>query len=81
MEAERAAVGLAQMREVMAAQAIFGGDVSTRTTTCTNCGKPVGSEKFCGNCGTPVALAKCATCGSDLAPGMKFCGSCGAPAA
>lgn len=81
MEAERAAIGLAQMRTAMAAQAIFGGDLATRTTTCTNCGKPIGSEKFCGNCGTPVALAKCASCDSDLAPEMKFCGSCGVPVA
>lgn len=80
MEAERVAVELAQMREKMATQAVFGGDVSTRATTCTNCGKPVGSEKFCSNCGTPVGLAKCAKCGSDLAVGMKFCGNCGAPA-
>jgi hypothetical protein len=79
MEAERAAVQLAQMRSAMAEQQVFGGDVSTRTTTCTNCGKPVGSEKFCSNCGTPVGLAKCASCGSDLAPGMKFCGNCGTP--
>lgn len=80
MEAERVAVELAQMREKMATQAVFGGDVSTRTTTCTNCGKPVGSEKFCSNCGTPVGLAKCKSCGNDLAVGMKFCGNCGAPA-
>ncbi len=80
MEAERVSVELAQMREKMATQAVFGGDVSTRTTTCTNCGKPVGSEKFCSNCGTPVGLAKCAKCGSDLAVGMKFCGNCGTPA-
>jgi hypothetical protein len=80
MEAERVAVELAQMREKMATQAVFGGDVSTRTTTCTNCGKPVGSEKFCSNCGTPVGLAKCKSCGNDLAVGMKFCGSCGTPA-
>jgi len=80
MEAERVNVELAQMREKMSTQAVFGGDVSTRATTCTNCGKPVGSEKFCSNCGTPVGLAKCAKCGSDLAVGMKFCGNCGAPA-
>jgi hypothetical protein len=80
MEAERAAVEIAQMRSKMAEQVVFGGDVSTRTTTCTSCGKPVASEKFCSNCGTPVGLAKCKSCGSDLAPGMKFCGNCGTPA-
>ncbi len=77
MEATRAEVELQQMRERMQAQTVFSGDTATRTTVCTNCGKPVGSEKFCSNCGTPVGLAKCPTCGGDLAPGARFCGSCG----
>jgi predicted amidophosphoribosyltransferase len=47
---------------------------------CTNCGKPVGSEKFCSNCGTPVGMAKCKSCGNDLAAGTRFCGNCGIPA-
>jgi hypothetical protein len=81
MEAERAAQQINQMRQAMASETHFSGDTSTRTTNCTNCGKPVGSEKFCSNCGTPVGLGKCANCGNDLAPGMKFCGNCGKPAA
>ena len=59
----------------------FLGDLSTRNTMCTSCGKPVGSAKFCPSCGTPVAMAKCANCGTDLAAGAKFCGSCGTPVA
>ena len=54
---------------------------ATRTTVCTNCGKPVGSEKFCSNCGTPTGLAKCTNCGNDLAPGTRFCGNCGSKVA
>jgi hypothetical protein len=81
MEAERANVQVAQMREAMAATTQFLGDLSTRATMCTNCGKPVGSEKFCSNCGTAVAMDKCAKCGTDLAAGAKFCGSCGTPTA
>jgi len=77
MEAERTAVELQQMRQKMATETVFTGDTSARTTVCTNCGKPVGSEKFCGNCGTPVGLAKCTNCGNDLAPGTRFCGNCG----
>jgi predicted amidophosphoribosyltransferase len=81
MEAERAAVALNQMRDAMQQTKQFLGDTSTRSTVCTNCGKPVGSEKFCSSCGTPVAMAKCASCGTDLAAGARFCGSCGTPVA
>jgi hypothetical protein len=77
MEAERASLQVAQMREAMASQQHFAGGTETRTTVCSSCGKPVGSEKFCSNCGTPVALAKCASCGTDLAAGARFCGNCG----
>lgn len=77
MEAERAALQVNQMREAMQATTQFLGDLSTRNTMCTSCGKPVGSAKFCPSCGTAVAMAKCASCGTDLAAGAKFCGSCG----
>ncbi len=80
MEAERSAVEIQQMRQAMAAETVFSGDTSARTTVCTNCGKPVGSERFCSNCGTPTGQAKCAQCGADLAPGTRFCGNCGARA-
>lgn len=81
MEAERGALQLQQMRETMATETHFAGGTETRTTVCTSCGKPVGDEKFCSNCGTPVGLAKCTSCGGDLAAGTRFCGSCGAPTA
>ncbi len=78
LEAERASVQLDQMRQAMASTTQFSGDVSARATVCTNCGKPVGSEKFCSNCGTPVGMAHCTNCGNELAPGTRFCGNCGA---
>jgi predicted amidophosphoribosyltransferase len=81
MEAERAAVALNQMREAMQQTKQFLGDTSTRNTMCANCGKPVGSAKFCPNCGTAVAMTHCTNCGADLAGGAKFCGSCGTPVA
>ncbi len=77
MEAERAQVEIDQMRQAMATQTVFSGDTSARTTVCTNCGKPVGSERFCSNCRTPTGQAKCSGCGADLAPGTRFCGNCG----
>jgi len=80
MEAERASVEISQMRQAMQGEQVFSGDVSARVTVCTNCGKPVGSEKFCANCGTPTGQAKCASCGTDLAPGARFCANCGKPA-
>ena len=81
MEAARAQTQINQMQQAMSSSNQFSGDLSTRTTVCTNCGKPVGSEKFCSSCGTPVGLGKCRNCGNDLAPGTRFCGNCGTPAA
>jgi hypothetical protein len=77
MEATRSQVELDQMREAVQGQKVFSGDTSARATECPNCGKPVGSEKFCGNCGTPLGVAKCPKCGGELAAGARFCGNCG----
>lgn len=79
MEAERAAVELNQMREAMRNEQVFSGDTSAKQTFCSNCGKPIGSEKFCSNCGTPTGQSKCAGCGNDLAEGARFCPNCGRP--
>ena len=80
MEAQRSYVELDQMRTAVASETVFSGDTSARETVCTNCGKPVGSEKFCSNCGSPTGQNKCAQCGNDLASGTRFCGNCGAKA-
>ncbi len=80
MEAERSSVEINQMRQAMQGETVFSGDLSARQTVCTNCEKPVGSEKFCANCGTPTGQNKCAQCGNDLAAGMRFCGNCGTKA-
>jgi ribosomal protein L32 len=55
-----------QMRQTMQGEQIFSGDLSARATVCTNCGKPVGSEKFCSSCGTPTGQNKCTNCGTEL---------------
>ncbi len=80
MEAERSNVEIQQMRDQMRQQTVFNGDLSAKTTECPNCGKPVGTEKFCGNCGTPLGMAHCTQCGNELAAGARFCGNCGAKA-
>ena len=77
MEAERSSVEINQMRTAVQGQQIFSGDTSARATECPNCGKPVGSEKFCGNCGTPLGVSKCPKCGNEIAPDTRFCGNCG----
>jgi hypothetical protein len=77
MEAERSATELDQMRQAVRGQQVFSGDTSARATECPNCGKPVGSEKFCANCGAPLARAACPKCGAELATGATFCGNCG----
>ena len=77
MEAERSSVEISQMREAVQGTKVFSGDTSARATECPNCGKPVGSEKFCGNCGQALGTAKCPSCGAEVAPGTRFCGNCG----
>jgi hypothetical protein len=77
MEAERASVEIEQMRQAMQQETVFSGDTSARSTVCTSCGKPVGSEKFCSNCGTPTGQGTCAQCGAELPAGARFCGNCG----
>jgi ribosomal protein L32 len=77
LAATKAKVGVEQMEEQVRASKVFGGDTAARVTVCPNCGKPVGSEKFCGNCGTPLAFKKCPNCGQMNNPAMRFCGECG----
>lgn len=77
IEATRADVAVQQMQEKMQQTRVFSGDVSRRQTVCPNCGKPVGSEKFCSECGTPLQLKKCPKCGAEVTPTMKFCSECG----
>ncbi|MHB8958072.1 MAG: zinc ribbon domain-containing protein [Candidatus Limnocylindrales bacterium] len=80
MEAERASVEIAQMRQAMQTETVFSGDTSAKQTVCRSCGKPVGSEKFCSNCGTPTGQNHCTQCGGEITPGSRFCGNCGARA-
>lgn len=77
MEAERANLEIRQMQEALNQTTVFSGDLSAKATVCSNCGKPIGSEKFCANCGKPTGQNKCAGCGNDLAEGARFCPNCG----
>ena len=79
MEATRAQVEIQQMQEAMQTQQVFSGDLGARNTVCPNCGKPVGSEKFCSNGGAPTGQNKCSGCGNDIAAGARFCGNYGKP--
>lgn len=81
MAATRSEYERQQMREAMSQERHFSGDTAAKQTVCSNCGKPVGSEKFCSNCGTPVGMRHCTQCGDELATGARFCGNCGAASA
>ncbi len=77
MAAERAQVEINQMRQAMQEETVFSGDTAARSTVCSTCGKPVGSEKFCSNCGSPTGQNTCSQCGAELPAGARFCGNCG----
>jgi primosomal protein N' len=56
---------------------VWKGEIESKTTICTVCGKPAGTGKFCNNCGVSMALAVCPRCGAKNAQGVKFCNNCG----
>jgi membrane protease subunit (stomatin/prohibitin family) len=56
---------------------VFTGEIESKQTTCPQCNKPVGDEKFCSNCGAPLKLAACPKCGAENQPGARFCSECG----
>jgi membrane protease subunit (stomatin/prohibitin family) len=58
-----------------------GGQASTATVPCPNCGKQnAAGMKFCSDCGSKMEVAKvpCVKCGAELREGAKFCSECGA---
>ncbi|MBU5305149.1 zinc ribbon domain-containing protein [Eubacterium callanderi] len=57
---------------------VWEGDIESKTTICTVCGKPAGAGKFCSNCGAPMDLAVCPACNARVAQGLHFCSQCGA---
>jgi len=56
---------------------VWKGNIESKTTMCTTCGKPAGSGKFCNNCGASMDLKKCSKCGAANAQTVRFCNECG----
>lgn len=58
---------------------VWKGQIESKTTICSVCGKPAGVGKFCNNCGASMELKSCQTCGAQNAQSVKFCNNCGSP--
>jgi hypothetical protein len=56
---------------------IFSGEIESKQTICSVCGKPSGEGKFCNNCGANLSLMVCEKCGAKSPLGTRFCGECG----
>lgn len=56
---------------------VWQGQLESKTTICTVCGKPAGKGKFCNNCGSDMSLKKCPRCGEQNAQTIRFCNHCG----
>ena len=56
---------------------VWQGEIESKTTICTSCGKPAGSGKFCNNCGASMELKSCPKCGAKNAQTVRFCNNCG----
>ena len=56
---------------------VWQGNIESKQTICTVCGKPAGTGNFCNNCGASMALLECPKCGAKNAQSTKFCNNCG----
>ena len=56
---------------------VWQGKIESKSTTCSSCGKPAGSGKFCNNCGASMELQECSKCGAKNAQTVRFCNNCG----
>ena len=56
---------------------VWQGELESKTTICSVCGKPAGTGKFCNNCGASMDLIVCQKCGAKNAQSVKFCNNCG----
>lgn len=57
---------------------VFTGEIESKQTFCSECGKPAGAGKFCTNCGTSLDLLNCSQCGTKNPAETRFCSECGA---
>ncbi len=56
---------------------VWKGQIESKTTVCSVCGKPAGNGKFCNNCGASMEMKVCSNCGAKNAQTVKFCNNCG----
>jgi len=56
---------------------VWQGSIESKTTICTECGKPAGTGNYCNNCGAPMGMKECPKCGAKNAQSIKFCNNCG----
>ncbi len=75
--AAKAEKAVQDIKEKAAKTQIFTGEIESKQTICSQCGKPAGEGKFCVNCGAPLNLIKCPKCGAQNQAGVRFCGECG----
>jgi hypothetical protein len=59
------------------AATVWQGNIESKVTICTACGKPAGSGKFCNNCGANMDMVTCPKCGEKNAQTIRFCNNCG----
>ena len=75
--AARAKKNAADIGAKAAGTQVFTGEIESKQTLCSSCGKPAGNGKFCNNCGKELALGICKKCGAKNQAGTAFCGECG----
>ncbi|MDI6756388.1 MAG: zinc ribbon domain-containing protein [Endomicrobiia bacterium] len=75
--AAKAQKAVQDIHEKAAGTQVFTGEIESKQTLCSQCGKPAGEGKFCNNCGGPLDLIKCPKCGAKNFVGTRFCGECG----
>jgi rRNA maturation endonuclease Nob1 len=76
----RAAAFGTKAQEAMMAQD-YSAEIKGAETvkvTCSNCGKPTSSGKFCEVCGAPLEKNACPNCGASISATARFCNNCGA---
>ncbi|PKN01143.1 MAG: zinc ribbon domain-containing protein [Elusimicrobia bacterium HGW-Elusimicrobia-1] len=76
--AAKAQKAVEDIKAKAASTQVFTGEIESKQTLCSQCGKPAGEGKFCNNCGASLDLIKCSKCGAQSPAQTRFCGGCGA---